>query len=334
MDPQALSSAPSLPRHPAPPAGALRVPELHCPFAPAVHPAAAAVHARSLAWAREVGLAAGESAAARLDAARIAWLVARAHPGGARRPLQIAADWTVLFCLLDDHLERLPSPSAVADLLARLASALCHGAAAPQAPGGVEPGAEPLLRACADLHARLQLAATPAARARVEERVRLLFQAFVREAHGRAARRSPSLQDYLPMREVTVGIHVELALGEIVDGITLSEQARDQVARLGLDRRAANLVAWANDVYTVEKELRDGDPHNLVLVLAAEEPDLARALARAAAMHDDEAAAFAALVADPALAAEPELTRYVAMLCAWVRGHLDWGHETGRYRAG
>lgn len=70
------------------------------------------------------------------------------------------------------------------------------------------------------------------------------------------------------MREITVGIHAELALGEIVDDLDLSRAARERAAKLGLARRASNLIAWANDVYTYEKEIQIGDPNNLVTVLA------------------------------------------------------------------
>ncbi|MFO0758609.1 MAG: hypothetical protein U0359_19100 [Byssovorax sp.] len=312
----------------------LSLPELHCPFAPAVNPEAEALQARSIAWACTMGLCPTEGAAARLDKAKIAWLVARAHPHAARPVLQIAADWTVLFCMLDDHLERLPSPSAVAAVLADLGQILCDGRALHDlAARPFDLATQAFFRAGADLYTRLAGLAAPPFRARVASRMRVLFEAFVREAHGRQAGRPPGLERYLPMREVTVGIHVELAFGEIVEGIALSAPARACVKQHGLDRRASNLIAWANDIYTVEKELAQGDPHNLVLVLAAEGRSLTFAAALAARMHDEEARTFAALIASIERSADPELRRYLAMLTRWVRGHLDWGRETGRYRA-
>ena len=55
------------------------------PGAPALHVEAVAVQARSVAWAREIGLI-DESQAPRLERARIAWLPARAYPRGAVGP--------------------------------------------------------------------------------------------------------------------------------------------------------------------------------------------------------------------------------------------------------
>lgn len=303
-----------------------RAPELHCPFASHIHPDADSIHLRSLAWAARVGLASSPAEERRLDAAKIGTLVARAHPSGALPALQIAADWTVLFCLLDDHLERLPSPSTVARTLARLSSALRHGTS-----GRAN---DPFERACLDLHARLAHMANPAARARFEAAVERLFEAFCVEAEARSKGRPPSLAAYLPMREVTVGIYVELALGEIVEGIELSEAARHKLSRLGLARAASNLIAWANDVYTYEKEIASGDPNNLVSVLAETEGlDLGRAVQTVVEMHDAEARAFDAVTAAlAAVGCDAGLVRYAEMLRAWVRGHLDWGRETGRYR--
>lgn len=299
---------------------------LHCPFDSQIHPEADSLHLRSIAWAERMGLAPGPAELRRLDAAKIARLVARAHPTGSLPVLQIAADWTVLFCLLDDYIERIYSPSLVALVLRRLSSALR---------GGLCDGAnDPYERASLDLHARLAAAATPDARARFEDAVEQLFEAFCVEAEARLLGRPPSLEAYLPMRELTVGIYVEFALGEIVEGIELSTEARAKLSSLRVARAASKLIAWANDVYTYEKEIASGDPNNLVCVLAeAEGLDLGRAVQSVVEMHDCEARAFDALTA--ALATEScdgALVRYAHMLRAWVGGHLDWGRETGRYR--
>lgn len=305
----------------------LRVRSLHCPIESAVHPEVDLIHARSVVWARDLGLAQAGTAEARLHAARIGWLVARAHPRGDTAIVQLAADWTTVFCLLDDRLERLESPAAVAGYLSALSGILRHGG---------DPGLDPVKRACADLRSRLLGAAPASFHARWNERIDQLFAAFGREAAVRAARVVPELGDYLPMREVTVGIHVELEIGELASGIELSEAARNHPVRVALARMASNLIGWANDVFTFEKELRQGETTNLVAVLAQSHGlGLADALAAASARHDEEMQAFLALAAEvPKVAGGAELQGHVALLRAWVRGHLDWAHETGRYDPG
>ena len=52
--------------------------------------------------------------------------------------------------------------------------------------------------------------------------VHALFAAFMTEARTRAAGTIPELDAYLRVREQTVGLHVEFALGKIVEAIDLS----------------------------------------------------------------------------------------------------------------
>lgn len=306
------------------------LPALGVPFAPAIHPEVEQVQARSLAWARALGLVTEGPALDRLRRSRIAWLAARAYPRGEPRTLQIAADWTTLFCLLDDHIERLPGAAAVADELAALAARL--------EPGACAAGDSPMLRAMVDLRERLLAEGAEHLR-RFQARVRELFAAFTAEAAERSAGRIPDVGGYVPMREVTVGLHVEFVIGELVAEVGLSAVARRHPLRIALARAASNLVGWANDIYTHEKEIQQGEVHNLVFVLAkAGDLGLAEALGRAVEMHDREVEGFVALVQaverDELADADREaLRRYAAMMTAWVRGHLDWGRETGRYVA-
>lgn len=298
-----------------------RVPELHCPFPGGVHAEVGAINLATVAWAREVGLVDGRGAS-KLAASKIGSLVARAYPRGEREPLQLAADWTTLFCVLDDAIERLSSPSDVARTLAEVHAVLCRGAR-PRAASALEIAAD-------DVGVRFARLASPAQRARFGARVSELFTAFAVESDVRASGRPAAMSAYLPMREVTVGLYVEMEIGEIVDGIELSADARAAAERAGLLRSTCNLVGWANDVHTYEKEVHEGEPNNLVAVMIAEGMDLGSAVARAVAMHDAEARSFAARTGE--LGGDPALQRYAATLRAWVRGHLDWARETGRYR--
>jgi hypothetical protein len=306
-----------------------RARDLHCPFPPAVHADVEVILDRSIAWAREVGLCGSPAAERRLRGAAIGRLPARAYPWGARPMVQLAADWTTLFCLLDDHIERLEGPAAVTACLTELADILR---------GGGEPGGDPMKRACADLHARLVAAAPPGWMARFDIRVRQLFDAFSWEAAVRRAGAIPAMDVYLPMREVTVGLHVEFEIGELACGAELGPRARNHPAIVALARRASNIVGWANDIYTYEREISQGEGTNLVAVLACERGmSLGRALASAIAMHDAEVRSFIALSSDlPSIGAGEDegVHGYVAMLRCWVRGHLDWGTETGRYDPG
>jgi 5-epi-alpha-selinene synthase len=75
--------------------------------------------------------------------------------------------------------------------------------------------------------------------------------------------------------------------------------------------------------------------HNLVLVLMNERGiSLTEAVAQAVELHDNEVRSFLQCVEQlPSFgAADADVECYVEMLRCWIRGHLDWAHETGRYR--
>jgi hypothetical protein len=93
-------------------------------------------------------------------------------------------------------------------------------------------------------------------------------------------------------------------------------------------------VGWANDLFTYEKEIIQGEVHNLVLVLMNERRlTIAEAVAQTIALHDDEVRRFLQEVEQlPSFGLDhADVQRYVEMLRCWIRGHLDWAHETGRY---
>jgi 5-epi-alpha-selinene synthase len=294
-------------------------PQLFCPFPAAIHPNADVIEARAVAWAVAIGLAPSERAREKLASAKVGRLVARANPTGSFERVALAADWTTFFCALDDRIEPL-SPTGVTRALAEL-TAVLHGA--PARPGDV------LQRAVEDVASRLEAVTTLDWRARFLNRVQQLFAMFAIEAEVRAAGRPASLADYVPMREVTVGVHVELCLSELIAEVNPTEEERSILAPLA--RTASNLVGWANDVFTYEKELAAGDPNNLIAVIAAGNVSIQEAAERAVRMHDRAALELATSLEGLGRAASPALRRYAAILAAWVRGHLDWARETGRY---
>jgi hypothetical protein len=99
-----------------------------------------------------------------------------------------------------------------------------------------------------------------------------------------------------------------------------------------------NIVCWSNDLFSCAKEARQGDVHNLVLVLQhAQQLSLQEAINEAVRMHNEEVAIFVALeklLPLKGLESDYELLRYVSVLRSWIIGNYDWStKDTGRYGA-
>ena len=302
--------------------------ELFCPFPTALHRDADLVQAQSVAWARSFRLLGSSERRYRaLDEAAVARLVARSFPAAERAGLQLAADWTTLFCLLDDKTEVAgTSMVRLAALLSRLLDAFRDG----------NSGDDAFASALVDLRGRMLDAAGEVWLEQFGELLEKLFSAFLWENLNRSNHLRPSLSAYLTMRETTVGLHPQFALAEITDHVHLSTETMAHPTVRSLTTMACNVVGWTNDLFTYGKELAQGEVHNLVILHMHEARlPLAEAQRRVVASHDAEMRAFIALAARlPDVGEErPQLLRYVGVLRAWMRGHLDWARETGRYRS-
>lgn len=296
---------------------------LHCPFPSSVSPHAEAVQRESVAWAQAFGIAGAPAAVAALERSRVGWLVARSVPSGALAELRLAADWTTFFCLLDDRVEGL-RPMAAAELLTQLS----RGFGVAQR-GGVDPFADAL----GDLRSRMQARCDDAWLEHFTKLVDELFTAFILEAIHRASDRCPDLKTYRAMREVTVGLHPEFALAELCCGVVLTPEERAHPIVARLTAAAARSVGWANDLFTCVREIGAGEVHNLVVVLVTHH-DLtpAQAAVRAAELHDEEVRQVEQLAAELGSAGlRDEVRRYVDCVTSWIRGHMDWATQTGRY---
>lgn len=298
---------------------------LFCPFRSQVNPNMEVVQADSVKWVRAQGLLSDAKRCERLAKSKIGHLVGRSFPHASRETLQIAADWTTLFCLLDDRVEVLASPSRVdaflSTLLADFRSGRCESD-------------EPMARALLDLRRRMSAIASSEWVARFAEHVHDIFRGFSWEAVNRAQRLLPELATYRAMRQITVGLFPQFHLSVLTDGIDMPSKIWDHAAIQRLMATAANCVGWANDLFTYEKELQAGEMHNLVFMLLDQAESLEQAVARAKTMHDDEVRSFLRQVTElPSFGPHNrEVHRFVAVLAAWIRGHFDWAAETGRYK--
>jgi len=300
---------------------------LFCPFPSQVSPWAEDAQAESLRWARSFGLCADEDGYRRLARARIAWLPARAFPMATRTGLQIAADWTTLFCLLDDLIE---AEGANMLSLARLVSRVLEAFRLRSAAAG-----DALGQALAHLRQRMHEATGDAWVERFADILERLFSAFMWEGINRQNAIRPSVSAYLTMREITVGVLPQLALAELTDAIRLSPAVLSHATVRRMASMSCNVVGWMNDLFTFERELAEGEIHNLVIVLMDQQGlPVEEALSVVHRRCEDEVRAFIALEQQlPDVGEESVmLRRYVGIMRSWMRGHLDWAMETGRYK--
>lgn len=270
----------------------------------------------------------------KLQAAKFARLAARGLPRAPLAELRLVCDWITWLFFYDDAL--CDDVASAADPLSRLHDAQERMLAVLRGEAPAE-GDGPLVHMLADLGARTSAWAAQGFMPRFVGEVERYFQSNVWELHNHLHQIRPALPIYVKMRPVCGAVVVVFALVELIRHAPLLARARQHVIMQQLELLANNAICWTNDIGSLDKELIEQNPHNLVLVLQADQGlAMDEALARAEAMQQAEEDAFHAL-ADalpefPGLAA-PEALAYVADLRSFVRGNSVWMHETMRYRA-
>lgn len=88
------------------------------------------------------------------------------------------------------------------------------------------------------------------------------------EAINRARGITPDLTTYLRMRSLTSGLWIDTEFIEIAERVHLPPEVRNHSVVRTLTCAANNIVCWANDIISLDKEVKRGDIHNLVLARA------------------------------------------------------------------
>ncbi|HEX8705327.1 MAG TPA: hypothetical protein VF815_41225 [Myxococcaceae bacterium] len=266
----------------------------------------------------------------RFQVGKFAWLAGRAYPEASFDALLLVGTYMSWLFVLDDLCDEAElgcSPERLRELHEELLEHMRH----PQPLRGDE---GPLVAGLADLWARLCERAAPGWVERFTRTFESYAQGCVWEAENRARARVPSLAEYMEWRRHTSALYLFFDLVELSEGVSLSDEELDGLQ--SLRERANDGVAWFNDIVSLEKELRAGDVHNLVVVLRQEyRLSVQEAVARAARLLNARMREYVELEQRlPSLGVERDarLQRYLTGLRCWVRGNMDWSYESGRYR--
>lgn len=304
-------------------------PWLECSIEPALNPNVEAAHEHTLGWAVEMGLVRPDGGKLeRLRKARFTWLAARAYPTVRALELDLISDWICFLFFYDDVCD---TPKvAEADYTARLIAiedrliSIVRGAPVQRDDGA-------LVRALADIRDRAIWLEAEAWVPRLGDHLQEYIEGCRWERLLRLRETQPSLATYARLRPLISAVPpcFDFA-GMCIDGSRTA--FADDILVRQLEAMATNHICWVNDIYGLDKELRERTTSNIVIVLAHElELDWEDAIDQAIEMCNAELEAFMALEAELSRRLSDEGRRYVRALGSWMRGNLDWYADTMRY---
>ncbi|MEU6865772.1 hypothetical protein ABZ924_21345 [Streptomyces sp. NPDC046876] len=307
-----------------------QLPPFYCPFErDLIHPKAAELEERAVAWIDGYGLYPDATERAWCLATRSADFTARIIPYGDVETMLLFTQWNYWAFAMDDRQDSGAASSrtaTVADQGARLVRAV-------EAPGSglLPPG--PFTAALEDLVVRTREILTPVQLHRFTEGIRDWVFGSAWQAVYAQRGAMPSLNEYVAMRTSDNGTRFTLAWCNAANGIELPSRTLYSAPVQVLTEAAGLIVGCDNDVFSYNKDdHQEPLEENLINVLAQERGlGTSRALEEAVAFRDRLVGLFVALRDRVARDAGEELLRYLRSLEHWIAGDIEYHNRAPRY---
>lgn len=282
---------------------------------------------RNRAWLTGHGLLPSQALHERYDAWALPDLIGFAFPDAAGADLDLLVDILGWYTMFDDHFDG-PAGRAPAHAQAVLGPLLAvmgfqrdeHTAT---------PGHQPLTSAWQDLWRRQECDAPPPWRARAAADWRACLQTVLAESAHRHRGTLPSLAEAVRLRRH--GSCLYPFMNMLTRTVELPCALAADPAHRRLRAHTADAATSINDLYSLEREERMGEVHNMVLIVqrlrrADREEAIAAVAARVHELLQDSAR-----LADRLAAAHPAARPYLSSLRTLVEGAYRWSATTSRY---
>lgn len=309
----------------------ISIPELYCPFNSQISPYAGAVESHTSQWAEKFRVREDIKGYAE---SRFAYMTSRFYPTAEYSRLCLANDLLVLLFLLDDVFdnknEETQNPENLKKLLYSCLEILKNERTYTLQSGGN------ILAALTDVWGRMKECTSVAYQQTFVQDMLKLFSAVDWQNKNVNAAKIPSVADYIESRPLIGGAHIAATLIELTEQVHLPANIINHKKLMTLTMLCGHLGCWANDLYSLGKEIEHGDTHNLVLVMQEEKKlDIENAINETVRLHNQEMIQFERIFHSlPSFSEEidEEVYKYAFCLAMIVRGNIDWSlQDTSRY---
>ncbi len=306
-------------------------PLLMSPYPPTLSPYEKPAQDGTIDWLVRYGIVCSKGVEDRVRRQGWTRCMARCYPNASLVDLQWISDWVSWIFLFDDQNDEAEQGRGTERLTE------CRPLLLDIMRGGSAQDGNHMLQAWHDLWARIRPRVDPDWLERLTQQHDDYFLACIWEASNRESGIIPDTNTYLLKRLDSGAVYPCLTIIEFVGQLKLPEDVLCHPVVSDLSRSTNNLICWSNDIVSLEKELKNGDMHNLVIALSNEHQiSLQQATDKAVVMHDTEMEHFDALVNQvPRFSTEIDidLQTYIDGLKFWIQGNLDWSFESQRYGA-
>jgi Terpene synthase family 2, C-terminal metal binding len=313
----------------------------HLPFVisfPApVSPHAERARSRHLDWVLSRGLVRSDAGLLEYESWDLPQAAARTYPHASAEDLYMLMNWFSLAFLFDDQFDA--NSTGYAERVTAVAREMITIPFRP--PGSLPDVVCPITEAWAEVWSWLSDGMSEPWRNRFASSWARFLAAHSHEVRLSAAGVELGLDDYVALRRVTVGIHHSIDAAERSRRFEVPVQVQAHELMRAMRNAAADAIAYMNDIHSLEREERRGDPHNLVTVLRRDRgwtrQDAIDEAVRMTNRHLDLYERLESKLPElcDELGLDAESRRSVDMgaegIRNWIRGNYDWALSTGRY---
>ncbi|MDQ1803065.1 hypothetical protein RAH57_03650 [Chryseobacterium sp. CKR4-1] len=304
------------------------LPRIYCPYNGTINPLVHLAEDHTDAWLRQFNLLPDNTAYKKYRAQGFAYMVARMFPMAQQPLLFVLTDINSLLFLLDDQIDPVSKDEGRDKLQLRPFISAFMSVLFNPLP---QKYAHPFLSALADFWSRATAITTDLWQWQFATALCQTFHSALWQMENVKNGYKPTLEEYKMHRRFLGAANIATASIPAVLDINgnwgrLTQQVAD------LTRLAENIVCWANDLYSLTKEIEQGDTYNLVLIIQqVYNLSLDEAINKTVGIHDQDMKRFQ-IKADALIGNLPSLTHYINGLKYIIRGNVDWSQsETTRY---
>ncbi|MFH7594385.1 hypothetical protein WDV06_04670 [Streptomyces racemochromogenes] len=297
-----------------------------------LHPDAAELEERTLAWLRDFGIIGTDADEEYLRHSTLGRTYAWMIPEGDTERVLIATQFCIWATVQDDrYTEGLGLAGRTTDLSEHLLA--CESIA--EDPFAPVPHDAPIEWAYRDLFQRIEHAATPQQVLRIRKGMLHYSVGAVADAVYAEHRVVPPVAEYRRIRHLIAHLHHHFVLTEVAQGFEMpTALLLDPEVREATDL-AIRIIGLTNDVYGCARDVARNHIANLPMVLAHHHGHTVQeGIDITAAEVERDTARFAELAAGLRGRGREVIARYLRGLEDQIAGHLAWLHETGRYDIG
>lgn len=314
----------------------INVPLLNCPFEAKISPFVVEIDRHTTRWLHDFNLLQSDEMYERFRKYKFAWMTARTYPDADLEFLCSANDLNTWLFVLDDLLDHVTPETAgyrergyLQQVIADFVQVLRYDKVIPAE-------SNPVLAAFSDFWNKMRGMSSLSWQCQFTLSMKATFEAALWEAENAAQHRYPSVFQYMQMRPFFSGANLGTDMLEVAtrNYLPVFVLQNEQFQKLvDLARRA---VCWANDLFSLSKEIAHGDEHNLVVVIEHERNiSLDQAILETAGIHNRDIDQFNELRRQlPSFGNQIDIAiqHHLDAMGTMVRGFMDWSiYDTARY---